>query len=186
MNQPLPILLLAGLGVLIGASVLYAKIRTKRILAMMLILIGAGMTVVGANPAMWEQSLSPRSRLIMLGTSLGILYITFTCLRRTMLRERYALLWLGTSAAFFLLGLYPDVLLGLLNKSGMQYTSAIMVLVFLFLLLITFHFSLAMSKNEDERRKLTQETALLRNRVEHLEKQMLREKPDAEALDESN
>jgi hypothetical protein len=104
--------------------------------------------------------------------SVALLFVTLETVRRNRLKERYALLWLGTGAALFGVALYPDIVGGLKTVTGMEYTSAIMVVVFSFLTMIAFHISLTLSRNEDDRRNLSQSVALLRQRDEELEKKL--------------
>jgi hypothetical protein len=104
--------------------------------------------------------------------SLLILFITLETVRRTSLKERYALLWIGTGCAFLAFAIYPDTIAWLVAMTGMYYTSAIMVIVFTFLILVSFHFSLSLSKYEDERRQIVQATGIIEARLREVEEQL--------------
>lgn len=160
---------IAGIGAILAGLILYRAARSSRILAMISLLAGAALLVIGAQASLSVQFITLRLRLVMFAASLFILYITFDRIRHTSLKERYALLWIGTSLAFFLLALFPDVIIAYIQVSGMHYMSAIMMLIFVFLLMITFHFSLALSRAEEDRRRLAQETALLEERLRRIE-----------------
>lgn len=162
------ILLTAGAVIVVGGILFYRCARASRILAMIAVLGGAAILAVGAQPTLIRHFIGWRLRLVMLSASLLILYITFDRIRHAALKERYALLWIGTSLGFLLLAIFPDLIIGFIQVSGMQYTTAIMMLVFVFLLLITFHFSLALSRGEEDRRRLAQDLALLEEQLERL------------------
>lgn len=163
--------MVAGVGIMGVGLIIYFRSRTSRILAMIAILAGVAVVIVGAQPTLIRHIISWRLRFVMLAASLAILYITFDRIRHASLKERYALLWIGTSLGFFLLALFPDIIIRFIQISGMQYTTTIMLLVFLFLLLITFHFSLALSRGEDDRRRLAQDLALLEEKVRRMSEQ---------------
>jgi hypothetical protein len=165
-------LIVAGVVLVLAALFLYCAARTSRILAMIAALAGSALLVLGIQPSLARHAITLRLRLVMFSASLFILYITFDRIRHTSLKERYALLWIGTSLGFFLLALFPDLIIAYLQISGMHYTSAIMMLIFVFLLMITFHFSLALSRSEEDRRRIAQETALLEERLRALEKKL--------------
>lgn len=163
---------LPGFLLLVAAAVLFGQARPARLPAMFLTLIGVLLVLVPVFPGLARAVLPNKIRLFMGVVSLTHLFITLEAVRRNALKERYALLWLGTGLALLVFAIQPNVIGWLVEVTGMHYTSAIMLVVFSFLILIAFHVSLVLSQYENERRKFSQEIALLREKVEELEKRV--------------
>lgn len=161
---------LPGALVLAAALVLFGQARPARLPAFFLTLIGCLLILVAAFPGLARAVLPNRIRLFMGVVSLTHLFITLEAVRRNALKERYALLWMGTGLVLLVFAIQPDVIAWLVEVTGMHYTSAIMLVVFSFLVLIAFHVSLVLSQYETERRRFSQEIALLKEKVEALEK----------------
>ena len=77
--------------------------------------------------------------------------VTFEAVRRSRLKERYALLWMFTGALILICAFFPVILDFLTALLGLQYVTAVGVVMFIFFLLLLFHVSLALSNiQEDE------------------------------------
>jgi len=111
-----------------------------------------------------------RIRFITGAISIFVLLITFESIRRTHLKERYAILWIITGLVLFVCVLFPNAVDLLRAVSGMSYPTAVAVVASLFLVLVTFHFSIAMSASEDKQSKMAQKLAVLEARIRALEK----------------
>jgi ABC-type multidrug transport system fused ATPase/permease subunit len=120
--------------------------------------------------ALVETSFLTRIRLLLGLLSAFVLAVTFESIRISRLRERYALLWLGTAAMVLLAALFPQAIRFLTAVLGVQYVTAVVAVVFTFLLLVSFHFSLALSGLEEDRARIAQRCALIELRVAELEK----------------
>lgn len=154
---------------LIAAAVLFGQARPARLPAFFLTLIGALFLLIVLFPGLEDAFLPNKIRLFMGGISLLHLFITLETVRRNALKERYALLWLGTGLVLLFFAVYPDGIGWLVQVTGMHYTSAIIIVVFTFLILIAFHVSLVLSNYENDRRRLSQNLALLEARIRDLE-----------------
>ncbi len=108
-------------------------------------------------------------RLGILGVNVALFLCVIELVRRGHLKERYALLWLAVSAAGVLLGLFPGSIVGLSNFFGFQYLTTVFVASFVFLIVIVLVFSVVLSRLSERNRSLTQELALLEERVRRLE-----------------
>ena len=161
--------LVAGVVVLATSWVSYQSSRRIRLVAVVGTLIGFAMLLLGVLPQGVLGVVPTRMRLSMAIVSLMILYTTMEAIRRNHLKERYALLRVFTSMAFFGLAIYPDIIAVVTNLLGMHYTSAILVTVFAFVMLVAFHVCITLSRNEDDRRDLSQKVAHLQRRIEELE-----------------
>lgn len=100
-----------------------------------------------------------------------LLILTFESIRRTALKERYALLWFGPTLLLLLLTAFPGALDWMQRVFGMTYSSSISCVVFLSLLGAIFCFSRAISQNERNVSKLAQHCASLEARIRELETQ---------------
>jgi hypothetical protein len=102
----------------------------------------------------------------------GLLLLLFVleAIRRGRLKERYALLWLGTTGALILLAAWRRLLDHIALFLGVYYPPSLFFLVgLLSLLAIILHFSLVLSEYSDKTRRLTQHMALLAQKVEQLQ-----------------
>jgi hypothetical protein len=159
----------AGL-LLLSALLGLGRYRPARLPATFLLLGGVLLFLIPLFPGLEKAVLPNKIRLFMGGLALTHMFITLEALRRNSLKERYALLWLGTGIILILIAIQPDTIGWLVSVTGMHYTSAVMLVVFVFLLLIAFHVSLVLSSHQNDRRVFTQELALLQRRIEELEK----------------
>ncbi len=105
--------------------------------------------------------------ILAVTTSLIVMLFVVESIRRSSLNARYALLWLGASAALLLFSLYRPLLHGAAGMLGIAYPPSLLFgLAFLFVLLIMLHYSLVISSHRDSIRRLAQTVALLRREIE--------------------
>ena len=136
--------------------------------ALVVFLAGVTFTVHGQ-----VMSMEIKVRVVTGLLSFFVLIATMEAVRRTQMRERYALLWLGTGLIILVFAIYPTTTLVWLQRvTGMQYITAIVVVIFAFLLLVSFHFSVEFSRLHDKISQLTRRAALLERRVEELEHEL--------------
>jgi hypothetical protein len=103
-------------------------------------------------------------------SSLVIFGVVIELIRTGRLRERYALLWLGTAAVILFFGLWRDGLNQLSEALGIAYPpNALFVLAMAFVLLLLLHYSTVISKLSDRTTTLTQRIAILEERIRELE-----------------
>jgi hypothetical protein len=106
-------------------------------------------------------------RITLLVAGVVVLFVMVELLRRRQLKEKYAVLWLGVSAAVGVLAVAP----GLLDATADSLDVADPVNLLLFVgllvtLMVCVHLSWECSRLEDETRALAEEVALLRHQVE--------------------
>lgn len=118
-----------------------------------------------------------RIRVMMGLLSVTVIAITFESIRISRLRERFALLWLGTGFMVLLVALFPQMIEFSTQILGVQYVTAVVGVVFTFLLLVSFHFSIALSGLEADRAKIAQRCALLELRIQAIEDQLTQKAP---------
>ena len=99
--------------------------------------------------------------------SLFLIGFVIETTRRTHLKERYALLWLGAGAVLLLLSVYRPLLDRIALALHVSYPPSLLFLIaFLFLLMIVLHYSLVLSAQRDAIRQLGQSVALLQRALE--------------------
>ena len=112
-----------------------------------------------------------RAEVISLLGSVGLLTLIFELVRTKRLKEKYSLIWLVAGLFLLALSIFKGFLDTLGYLMGIYYSpSAFFLLAFLFLMLITVQFSVVLSKHSERNKILTQELALLRFKVDELEK----------------
>ena len=90
-------------------------------------------------------------------------------IRRNRLKERYALLWLAASVVMIVLSAWKGLLIGVTRTLRFEIPSnGLFSVMLLFLLVILFHFSIAISGESDRIKRLAQEIALLKERLQRL------------------
>ena len=116
--------------------------------------------------------------LMALGGSVAF-FITLYWVRRRQLREKYAVGWIALAFMLLLIGLFPSVLKTLAEASRLSYPAAVLFLALTLIYLFSFSVSVSLSHQYRRNIRLTQELALLEERVRQLERQL----PTATALE---
>lgn len=95
--------------------------------------------------------------------------LTLSWVRRRELREKYAVVW--TIVAFLLLlsGLFPGVIMSFADAAHLAYPSAVLFVALGVIYIFSFAVSVSLSKQYRRNVRLTQEIALLEERVRQLE-----------------
>ena len=89
--------------------------------------------------------------------------------RRGLLKERYALLWLGTACCSLFFGLFPSIIVATCDALHFQYITLVFVLSLLFLVSLVLSFSVILSRLSEQNRELAQEVALLAEKIKRME-----------------
>jgi len=114
--------------------------------------------------------LTTHQTIFAIVTSVVVFVMLVELVRRRRLREEYAWLWLLTGAAMIVLISWPRLLAFVTHAIGAA-TPLTTLLIFslLFLLAIVVHYSVIISRLTTEMKNLTQELALLSNRVDRVD-----------------
>ncbi|MFP6583094.1 MAG: DUF2304 domain-containing protein [Candidatus Hydrogenedentota bacterium] len=114
-------------------------------------------------------SIQPIHRIALLVLSVVLFALVLELVRREKLKERYALLWLGTSVVGVLIGIFPQIIEWATNTLRFQLLTTLYAISFIYVLGIILSFSVIISSLSERNRKLAQEMALLTNRIDSLE-----------------
>lgn len=124
-----------------------------------------------------------RIQIVSIVAMAGVFGVVFELVRRRRLMERYALLWLFSSAILLALAVWRDLLEVFANSVGIAYApSALFAFALGFGLVLLLHFSLVVSRLADQSKILAQRVGMLQQQVEEL--QLARAIDDAPAFDE--
>ena len=106
---------------------------------------------------------------LMLVAGVAAFALTIHWVRSRELRERYAIGWISLSVVLLISGFFPDLLKRLAELCHLQYPSAVLFLALG--AIYTFSFFVTVSLSHEHRRsvRLSQEVALLEQRVRMLE-----------------
>ena len=107
-------------------------------------------------------------RVGLLLMSLALVAVVLELVRRGRLKERYALLWLGTSLFGLVVGVFPALLIWVSEVLRLQFITVMFLAAFLFMLGLVLSFSIVISRLSEHNRDLAQEVALLTNEVRRL------------------
>jgi hypothetical protein len=124
-----------------------------------------------------------RIQIVAIVATASMFAIVFELVRRRRLMERYALLWLFSTAVLLGLSVWKNLLEEVARTVGIFYApSALFVIAFGFVLAMLLHFSLVISRLVEQNKVLAQRVGLLQQRVSLLEAdQAQRREPQLES-----
>jgi len=122
-----------------------------------------------------------RLQLLAVLVTGGLFALVFELVRRRRLLERYALLWLFSSAILLGLSVWRGLLEELASAVGIFYApSALFAVAFGFVLVLLLHFSLVISRLAEQTKVLAQRVGLLRHEIDELQARLAAVEADEE------
>jgi hypothetical protein len=110
-----------------------------------------------------------RLQILAIIVTAGLFVLVFELVRQRRLLERYALLWLFSSAVLLGLSIWRGALEELASAVGIFYApSALFAVAFGFVLVLLLHFSLVISRLAEQSKVLAQRVGLLQYEVDEL------------------
>lgn len=110
-------------------------------------------------------------QFVFILVSVILLLVIFNFIRMQRLKIRYALLWIITCLMMITFSVWRRLIDDIAQAMGIYYPpSVLFIFAFLFLLAIVFHFSIVISNLAEQNKKLAEEVALLRQKIEEMEK----------------
>jgi hypothetical protein len=107
---------------------------------------------------------------LALAISIGILLVILYFVRNRVLKEQYALLWLGFGVIMILLSVNSTWLNVLARLFGVYYAPSLLFLFgIIFCLLLILHLTIIISKLSDRVVRLVQEVSLLKKEIQNKE-----------------
>jgi hypothetical protein len=95
--------------------------------------------------------------------------ITLYWVRRRELREKYAVGWVALASLLLVVGLFPDLLMMFADRAHLSYPAAVLFVALTLIYLFAFAVSVALTTQYRRNVRLTQEVALLEERLRRLE-----------------
>jgi hypothetical protein len=105
----------------------------------------------------------------MLLGGLAAFALTVSWVRRRSLREKYAVAWLGVATLLLLCGLFPEGIERLAEAAHLSYPAAVLFVALAAVYCFAFGVSVSLSRAHRRTVRLTQELALLEERLRRLE-----------------
>jgi hypothetical protein len=100
-----------------------------------------------------------------------ILVIVIELIRRNRLKERYSLIWLATAVILIFFSIWRRLLDRVALFFGIYYPPSFLFLIaILFLIVLLLHFSTIVSSLSEQNKRLAQEVAILKTRMEKEER----------------
>lgn len=121
------------------------------------------------------------AEFLMLLGGVGAFFMTLYWVRVRELRERYAIGWLAVATLLLFTGLYPQALKDLATWAHLSYPALVLFVALGFIYLNSFFVSVALTKHYRWNVRLTQQMALLEDRLRRLEDAQGAKPADAEA-----
>jgi uncharacterized membrane protein YfcA len=121
-------------------------------------------------PDMLPTGIQTPHQIALLLISVLLLGLVLELVRQGHLKERYALLWLAVSGCGLVVGIFPNSLVMISRLFNLQLLTVLFFFFFLLILGLVLSFSVVISRLAERNRRLTQEVALLAQRLDQVEK----------------
>ena len=114
--------------------------------------------------------------ILAIVTSLVTLIFIIDLLRRGVLKEKYAALWLIVAGTAFILSVFPGVLRAVTDLLGVEIPANLLFFVtIVVLVLVSVQLSYELSRHEAQIRRLAEEVALQQDELDALRRRLDRE-----------
>lgn len=112
-----------------------------------------------------------RINIVSIIVSAVFLLFVLQQVRRKRLSEAYSLLWVFTAIIFIIIASFPSLLGHISELIGIQYAPATLFLILIVcMLFLMFQFSILLTIRSKQTKRLAQEIALLKNKLESIDK----------------
>jgi hypothetical protein len=106
---------------------------------------------------------------LMLIAGVSAFLLTLYWVRNRALREKYAVSWVAVSLLPLLCGIFPDVIKTLADSAHLSYPAAMLFISLAAIYVFSFSVSVSLTRQYRRNIRLTQEVALLEQRLRVLE-----------------
>jgi len=121
------------------------------------------------NNDLTQGPVSQRAQFLSVIGSLILLGIITLLVRKGYLKSGYSILWFLIAGIIFIMSLFTDALFWFSKATGIDYApAAIFSVLIVGIILIAIHFSVVISKHEKRIKKLAQDNALIRQKLNDL------------------
>jgi len=110
------------------------------------------------------------AEILMLIGGICAFMLTISWVRNRDLREKYAVGWLLVATLLLLCGLFPNVLMSFASANRLSYPAAVLFVALGVMYVFSFTVSASLTRQHRRNIRLTQELALLQQRLQTLER----------------
>lgn len=112
------------------------------------------------------------NRILVIGLSSSLMFIIFELVRRKMLKEKYAIIWLFSGMIILSFAIFNNILERLAMLLGIMLpVNAVFFFGIFFIILINLHFSLVISNLSEQNKRIAQRISLLESKIESTNKE---------------
>jgi hypothetical protein len=109
-------------------------------------------------------------RVVVITIAVLVLLVVVELVRRRLLLERYALVWLAAAIALFVIGVWQGLLTTLSTDVGIKSApNALFAAGFAFVVALLLSMTIVMSRLSEQNKRLAQRLALLADRLQQIE-----------------
>jgi hypothetical protein len=112
------------------------------------------------------------AELLMLIGGIASFVLTLSWVRNRDLREKYALGWMALAFFLLIIGLFPNLIKKFADSAHLGYASAMLFLALGVIYMFSFFISVALTRQYRTQVRLTQEVAILEEKLRRLEAQL--------------
>ena len=112
------------------------------------------------------------AELLMLIGGLCAFLLTLHWVRGRQLREKYAVLWVLVALLVLLCGIFPKAIMTLAERAHLSYATAVLFISLAAIYIFSFTVSVSLTSQYRRNIRLTQEVALLEQRLKQLEDEL--------------
>lgn len=113
--------------------------------------------------------MNPQVQIVAIAASVAVMTVVFELIRRRRLREEYAILWFLGGLVLIGVSLWRASLEWAARALGVAYPPSVLLLAVIGLgFLVAIHFSISLTRLSEQNKRIAQELALLRLRLESL------------------
>jgi hypothetical protein len=111
--------------------------------------------------------MNPQVQIVAIAASVAVMTVVFELIRRRRLREEYAILWFLGGLVLIGVSLWRASLEWAARALGVAYPPSVLLLAVIGLgFLVAIHFSISLTRLSEQNKRIAQELALLRLRIE--------------------
>ena len=110
-------------------------------------------------------------RLMLMG-GIGSFFLTLYWVRSRDLREKYAVGWMGLAGLLLVIGLFPELLMRVADTAHLSYASAVLFMALGVIYIFAFLLSVALTRQYRGQVRLTQDLAIMEEKLKRLEQQL--------------
>jgi hypothetical protein len=110
-------------------------------------------------------------RLMLVG-GIASFVLTLHWVRNRDLREKYALGWMGLAVLLLIIGLFPELIMKFADSAHLSYSSAVLFMSLGIIYMFSFLLSVALTRQYRTQVRLTQELAIMEEKLKRLERRL--------------